>query len=373
MLADMNESTDDEWGVVQQLLPAGWEQAARDCGAFRRARYLREPGSLLRLLLFHAVNDCGLRETVAQAKASGIADMSQVALLKRLRSSGAWLAWIGSALCRAWRDAPRLPEAMRIRAVDSTTIQGPASKGTEWRVHYSLNLNSLDCDWFELTDSKGGELLERTPMRPGDVLLADRNYLRSAAVAAAERAEAYVLIRLRWTHPKLLDARGKPFSALDQVRTLKVGMVGSWPVQLQNEAGTPIAGRVVAVRLPAPLAARSTRRAERASTKKGRKPDARSLEAAQYVMVFTTLPERLLTAPGVMELYRYRWQIELAFKRMKQLLKLGRLPHQDPAVARTWILAKLVVALLLETLFRNARTLSPWGYSIKSHVSESAY
>ena len=368
----MNKSSEDESAVFQRLMTERWEQAARECGAFRRARYLAEPGALLRLLLFHAINDCGLRETVAQAKVSGIADMSQVALLKRLRSSGAWLAWIGAALCRTWREAPRLPEAMRVRAVDSTTIQGPASKGTEWRVHYSLNLQSLDCDWFELTDAKGGELLERTPMNPGDVLLADRNYLRPAAVAAAHKAQAYVLIRLRWTHSKLLDARGKPFSALDHVRGLKVGRVRSWRVQLPNDDGAPIAGRVVALRLPAPLAAKATRRAERASYKKGKKPDPRSLEAAQFVMVFTTLPEKLLSASSVMELYRYRWQIELAFKRMKQLLKLGRLPHQDPVVARTWILAKLVVALLLETLYRNARTLSPWGHSIASYAGEPA-
>lgn len=364
----MDKRADDEWGVVRELLPSGWEQAARDCGAFRRARYLSDPGSLLRLLLFHAINGCGLRETVAQAKASGIAEMSQVALLKRLRSSGAWLAWIGAALCRGLRESPRLPDAMRVRAIDSTTIQGPASKGTGWRLHYALNLNSLDCDWFELTDAKGGERLERTPMSPGDVLLADRNFLRPAAVAAAQQAGAHVLIRLRWTHPKLTDARGRPFSAIDRVRSLKVGKVGSWSVQLPNEGGTPIPARVVALRLPAPLAAKATRRAERSAANKGKKVDPRSLEAAQFVMVFTTVPEELLPAPGVMELYRCRWQIELAFKRMKQLLQLGRLPHQDPEVARTWILAKLVVALLLETLFRNARTLSPWGYSIRGEA-----
>jgi hypothetical protein len=70
-----------------------WREAAREQGAFQRARYTMDPASLLRLLLFHAVNDGGLRETVAQARAAGIAEMSQVALLKRLRTSGAWLAW----------------------------------------------------------------------------------------------------------------------------------------------------------------------------------------------------------------------------------------------------------------------------------------
>jgi hypothetical protein len=117
---------------------------------------------LLRLLLFHAVNDGGLREAVAQARASGIAQMSQVALFKRLHSSGAWLAWLGAELARALREQPRLPQELRLRAIDSTTVQGPASKGTQWRVHYSLDLVDLNCDWLELTDAHGAELLERT-------------------------------------------------------------------------------------------------------------------------------------------------------------------------------------------------------------------
>jgi hypothetical protein len=193
----MQATTKDEWGVIETLLPAGWRQAARDQKAFQRARYTPDPACLLRLLLFHAVNDGGLRETVAQARAGGIAAMSQVALFKRLRSSGGWLAWLGAELCRVLREESRLPHGLRPRAIDSTTVQGPASKGTEWRVHYSLNLATLNCDWCEVTDAHGAELLERTPMQKGDVLLADRNYLRPAGVRAALAAGAHVLVRLR--------------------------------------------------------------------------------------------------------------------------------------------------------------------------------
>jgi IS4 transposase len=89
-------------------------------------------------------------------------------------------------------------------------------------------------------------------------------------------------------------------------------------------------------------------------------------------MVFTTLPRALLSDVAILELYRYRWQIELAFKRLKQLLKIGRLPHQDPVAAKSWIHAKLVVALLLEMLFRSARAFSPWGYDIKGTLSSKA-
>ncbi|MGC8520117.1 MAG: hypothetical protein ACP5P4_16615 [Steroidobacteraceae bacterium] len=77
----------DEWSVIESLLPTGWKEAAREKKVFRRARYTMAPGPLLRVLLCDAVNQGGLRETVAQARASGIVSMSQVALLKRLRTS----------------------------------------------------------------------------------------------------------------------------------------------------------------------------------------------------------------------------------------------------------------------------------------------
>src|SRR5712664_978144 len=226
----MKVGADDEWRVIERLLPVGWEEAARERGAFRRARYTTDPASLLRLLLFHAVNDGGLRETVAQARVSGIAAMSQVALFKRLRTSGGWLAWLGAELARSLREQPRLPQELRPRAIDSTTVQGPASTGTQWRVHYSLDLVDLNCDWIELTDAQGAELLERTPMRRGDVLHADRNYLRPVGVRAAAEAGAYVLVRLRWSHSAMVDRRERPFNALQHAKQLKVrpsrGMAG---------------------------------------------------------------------------------------------------------------------------------------------------
>lgn len=362
----MKPTPKDEWKVIESLLPPGWREAAREQGAFRRARYTADAGALLRLLLFHAVNDAGLRETVAQAEMAGIAQMSQVALLKRLRTSSKWLAWLCTGMCRPLREAPRLPGTLRPRAIDSTTVQGPAAKGTQWRVHYALDLRNLMCDWCELTDVSGSELLERTPMRTGDVLLGDRSYLRPTAVRAATRAKAYVLLRLRWTHAHMHDEHGSRFQALAKAKRLRVGHVGQWPVFLHDPEGAPIPGRVVITKLPAPIAAKAERRLVKRYSKRNRTPHPDTLQAAHYVMLFTTLANEQLSAENVLELYRYRWQIELAFKRHKQLLKLGRLPHKDTSAAQSWILAKLLVALLLETLYRNAKTLSPWGFSFSA-------
>jgi len=361
----MTQAHADEWKIIEGLLPEGWAEAARTQKAFRRVRYTRAPSDLLRLLLFHAVNGSGLRETVVQAKAAGLRAMSPVALYKRLKTSDRWLEWIAAQLARRFHELPRIAGSRRVRAIDSTTIQQPASKGTDWRLHYTIDLATLSCDWQELTDSKGAELLERAPINKGDVLLADRNFLRPMGACAVVKAGGDLVVRLRWKHSRLHDAKGRRFKALTHARRLRVGKPGDWNVHLTVPERDSIQGRVVAVRLPAPVAAKAERRALKSFKDKQKTPDKRSLEATHFVLLFTTLSRAELNAAGVLELYRCRWQIELVFKRLKQLLKLGLVPHKQAAVARSWIAAKLVISLLLETLYRNSRSLSPWGYVIQ--------
>ena len=361
----MIEAAHDEWDVLAKLLPEGWEQAAWDTKAFQRSRYLKTPGELLRLLLFHAVNGAGTRTTTAQARATGIANISAEALLKRLRTSGDWLRWIAAMLVAGFRERSRPPGGLRPRVIDSTTVQKPASKGTDWRLHYMLDLETLCCDWHELTDQHGAERIERAPVAKGDVVLGDRNFLVTLSARYVVDAGADLLVRMRWRHPALEDQNGKRVEALSLVRRLRVGHVGEWPVQLVGrEGGTPIPGRIVALRLSAPAAHRAERRAFNKSRPNPR-VDPRSLEACKFIMIFTTLKPSQLSAKKVLELYRYRWQVELAFKRHKQLLKLGALPHKNAQGAQSWILAKLVLALLLEKINRNLRSFSPWGYTLE--------
>jgi hypothetical protein len=84
--------------------------------------------------------------------------------------------------------------------------------------------------------------------------------------------------------------------------------------------------------------------------KRGTKVDPRSLEAANYVMLVTALPADVFSAADVLAIYRFRWQIELAFKRMKSLAGLDELVAKDPALAQAWIYARLIVFLLAEQI-----------------------
>ncbi|WP_338114185.1 transposase [Thiorhodococcus mannitoliphagus] len=70
---------------------------------------------------------------------------------------------------------------------------------------------------------------------------------------------------------------------------------------------------------------------------------------AGWVMVFTTVPPETLDDPTVLALYRCRWQVELAFKRLKTLLDLDALrTKQNSRLGEVWIRGKLLYALVVE-------------------------
>ena len=152
----------DDWQVVCQLLPDGWREAARELGALRRSRGVADAELLLRVLLIHLADGCSLKETALRASQAEWCSVSSVALHKRLRASEQWLRWMGE---RLWLRPPKtaLGERYRVRAVDATTVQERGSTGTDWRVHFVIDLSNLQCDHYELTDAKGARHSDQSP------------------------------------------------------------------------------------------------------------------------------------------------------------------------------------------------------------------
>ncbi len=91
------------------------------------------------------------------------------------------------------------------------------------------------------------------------------------------------------------------------------------------------------------------------------KSEPETLRLAAFVLVLTSLPATWGTAL-VLELYRARWQVELAFKRLKQLLAAGHVPKTTDPSSRAWLQAKILTALLIEHMIHAGRFFSPWGY-----------
>lgn len=359
---------DEEWACVRAMLAPNLEELAWEHGAMRRRRgEIKDAETLLRLILLHVAGGLSLEQTALRAREQKLAEVSAVALFKRLRHSEQWLRALTAELLHTM-PGPRLlslGQRYRLRALDATCIQEPGSTGTDWRLHYSLKLPELVCDFFELTDAQGGEHLQRLPVSAGDVVLADRAYSRPAGVAGLLRAQADVVVRLVPATFPLVDPRGAAFPLLATLKKhlRQAGQMLERTVAFEH-ASERFTLRLCAVRksLAAEVAAQRHARYERAR-KRGVVREA-TLELAAFVCVLTSLPSAVLATAQVLDLYRCRWQVELAFKRLKSLLAAGHLPKRDPPSCRAWMQAKVLIALLTDKLILESELFSPWGYTL---------
>jgi hypothetical protein len=356
----------EDWRVLQGLFPEGWEELGRSSGAVARLRGFNSLNDVFRTLLLHVGCGWSLRETAVQAKLAGIADVSDVTLLNRLRQSEDWLRQLCQQL---WKDnGVNLEPALKghpVRVVDATVVKEPGKTGGQWRIHYSMRLPSLECDQFDLTPVEGkgtGENLGRFKFHAGELVLADAGYSQAPGVAKVVAQGADLCVRLNRRTLPLRDEKDRVFPLSKKLKTLrKAGQTAEWrvwaPVGEQR-----IAGRLCVVRKSEEAIERAHRRLVRRQQVGKASDTPENREYACYVLVFTTLPKKRASTRQVLECYRLRWQIELIFKRFKSLVQLGHIPKQDDQSSRAWLYGKLFVALLSQKLIRVGSAVSPWGY-----------
>jgi hypothetical protein len=125
---DLREVLERHWRDLQACLarPAELDESARALGAMGRRREVESAAMLLRLAL--AYGGCGfsLRQTSEWAKANGIASLSDVALLKRLRSCDVWMGnLLGAQLARCV-PFPDYPGRVRLVSVARAGLRSHA-------------------------------------------------------------------------------------------------------------------------------------------------------------------------------------------------------------------------------------------------------
>ena len=358
----------EDWDVLSTFFPEGWRTLAAETGALKGLRKDKSAEGLLRVLLMHLGQGHSLRETVVRARQAGLADLSAVALMKRLRKSGDWLRALCVALFEERGVEVSAAGGFEVRAFDATLVNEPGRTGSQWRVHYSVRLPSLTCDHLEVTPAAGagtGESFVRFPVRRGDFVLGDRGYSSARGIDHVASSGGWVTVRVNTGSLAFSTPDGRPFGLPGAVSSLgPPGEPGSWAVATAGGA-EPVRGRVCAVRKSDTAAALAREKLRLRAGKSGTTPRPETLEYAGYVILFTTFPESGFPAEAVLDWYRLRWQVELVFKRFKTIAKLGHLPKRDDESARAWLYGKLFTALLVEKLIRHAADVSPWGCGLR--------
>jgi len=354
-----------DWDDIVARLggPAALGRSARETKAFLRARAIATAVDLLRLILAYCLGERGLRSTAAWATAIGLADISNVALLQRLRRCGDWLALlVGEALAAA---APQASRGRLIRIIDATTVPkagAAAKRGNKlWRIHSAFDLPAERFGFFELTDEHGGETLDRIPFVRGEIRIADRAYLQPDRIADALEAGADIVVRAGWKNARWLDGNGKPVDLLAEFRKASDCGIIDRPIWIGRKSGKPLALRLVAVKKSGQAAEAARRTARRQAKKQGYQISKGTLAAAEWVILVTSLSPETFSTADVLALYRLRWRIELGFKRLKSLIGLKGPPGFDERSARPYVLAHLLIILLLEPLIDGLEDSPRWA------------
>jgi hypothetical protein len=355
---------EEDWSYLLSFLPARneLERSAAHFGAIRRIREISSASSLLRLMMAYGFCGMSLRRTAAWAAEAGVANISDVSLLDRFRNGAEWL---GHLLALKLADhaalTPVASSTLKVRLIDASCITRVGGRGTDWRLHMTMSLASLKIDDLAITDVSGGERLSRFTFHPGEIVVADAGYGHRAGLESVVQSGADFLVRLNWSNLPLVTIDGQPVDLLAYARTVEGTTPAEFTVRVRGSNMAPM--RLLIVRKTKAAAAESRQRKEKERGKKG-VVDLRTLEATEYVMLLTSAPAQKLSLDDAFELYRFRWQIELTFKRLKSIIHLDQLPAKNAALAQVILFAKLLGALLVDDYTERYVSFSPWGYPI---------
>ena len=363
------ELVEFQWPYLATLIGSSKEiaRSAVAAGALIRRREVRSADTLLRLAITYGFCGFSLRQTAAYAQTVGFATISDVALLKRLRRCGPWLGELLAQKLAQRAGRGELPgNQLRLRLIDATTVARPGSTGIDWRLHMSMNVSRGRVDHIELTDAKGAETLTRFAFASSDLVIADRGYAKAKDLDHVSRAHAFFIIRTSRHSMKLEHGDGRPFDYLEGLNQLPEAAAGEFAVQVRVSPKHTLPCRLIGIRKSEPAAERTRSKILAESRKKHRITDPRTLESAGFMALLTNLPVDQATPEQILDLYRFRWQIEMNFKDLKSVLELDALPAKDPALARTYLYAKLLGTFLIDDLTARYLSFSPWGYKVQT-------
>ena len=228
-------------------------------------------------------------------------------------------------------------------------------------LHYSLDLFTLGAREFVRTDMRTGERLANfKKFGKGDIVMGDRIYGTLPGIAYLKGLGAEYALRIKSRGFRIYDNKKQEIDLLGSLSSLKEGEIADMPVKCRiNDQYEPV--RICALRKEQGSERAGLKRLTKENQRKQGGKEVSSLQGEnnKYIIVATSLGKEA-SACQVMELYRMRCQIEIAFKRLKSLFQYNDLPSENGESVKAWFYGKLLLAALCETLVNTGR-FSPSG------------
>jgi len=348
----------DSFKQLLRLLPKGWEEKAKELGALQRAREIKTPEELLRLILLYLTEGQSMAGTSAISNLSGAATMSKVAVFKRIQNSGEWLKWICTHIYHnagLLIEKPGWLKSRNVLLVDGSEDSRGGTQRLFFMLHYCMDLFTLSTREFVITEEDTGEKLSNfTKLGPDDIVIGDRAYATLTGLSHLKKHGADYVLRLRGRAFNIYDKKGEKLDLTKEFSDLKTweyGEITGWCVI--NGEKEPL--RICALRKDGMAEWEGKKKLQ----SKGLHVSKLQEEYNKYIIVITSLGKDVSTEQ-LLDLYRMRWQIEIAFKRLKSLFRYNEMPARKAENIKTWFYGKLLLAALCETLVNTGR-FSPSG------------
>lgn len=351
---------DSGWEVIESQLPPDFRELAAEMGLVRRlpphiGQKVLDIGIALRLILHYAAQRGSMRLTTAAAATAGIVSISQPALFKWMAKIGPYLEALVGRMVEPGRYAPDAWGGYDLIVADASSVERPGAKGTTARLHYAMRLNDLSSRFVRVTDDTVGEKMRNFDVAPNELWIVDRGYSNPPSVLDVVGAGGDIIVRVNRHSLPMYDALDHRLDVPGLLTsTRRRGDAQETSVTVRTQDGRETAARLCWLWLPRGEAEKARTRA----TRDGARGD-EELDAAEYVVFLTTVPRARLSAAQVIELYRARWQIELAFKRDKSIGQLDRLPSMTPPTIQAWICANVLLGLIARRLSAQSVDLPP--------------
>ena len=341
--------------AISQIIPLlveGYEAKCYELGIIQRHREIKTPADLMTLCLYHLVNGCTLVEISEVGRLLKIGEFSDVAFMKKFEKCTSWFQWLSEQLMIGIvADYPKPPflERFRVIAFDASEVVEKGRSGQTYRLHYGIDIFKMSSVSYQITKQEVGETLCNFKLYKDDLVIGDRAYGTINGITHCVKSEADYILRLRTNCFAVYDEHGQKIEIISRLRDLKYEECKGFSVYVHGKDGTLIPARICAKRKSREDCESTRKKLLRRASKKQTKLSDATKQFNEYIVVITSLPAGI-SAEDILETYRYRWQVECYFKRLKSIMDFGDLPKKRDSSSLAWLNGKIMVALLIELL-----------------------
>jgi hypothetical protein len=319
-----SSTTSQPWQEVLDRLPLDLDldALAFASGALKRRREVGDGPTLLRLAMARGPGGLSLNQTAAWAAMQDLAQLSDPGVKYRLDQAVPFLKALLEQQLAERAGGPTLCWPGRsLRVVDGSPISQPGSQGSDWLIHAGYDLGGGGFCHLELTDKHGAESVLRGAPIAGEVRVGDRNFATAKglhSLRVQSHGQADFVVRAGWKAFALSGADGTAFDLIGHRQALpRDQQPHEVLVQAQVDQTTQLPLRLIILRFSPEETAKIHKRLRRRAQRDRKKLDPRTLVAAEFLILATSLPAELYPAQEVLAMYRLRGIIEPVSRPMK--------------------------------------------------------